>query len=85
MHGLGEILNMNKKLGNLYGHPIGRNGSGTPWEVRYPIDACSRRDENPFHVVRVSDGAVVGCHPNLKKGRKQVAALMRAAAEHRIT
>jgi hypothetical protein len=83
MHGLGEILKMNKRLGETYGQ-IGRNGTGTPWEVRWPEGAHNMREEKPFRVVRVSDDAVLGSHESLKLARRQVAAFMMAAAEGRI-
>lgn len=66
MHGLGEIRKMNKSLG--------RNGQGSPWEVRWPFDTSG---EKVFSVVRVADGVVVSEHEKLRLARRAVVALIK--------
>lgn len=75
MHGLGEIIKANKSLGRPYGD-VSRNGHGSPWVVRWPVDTSGEKE---FEVVRVADGEVLGKHPKLSLARKQVANLMRGA------
>lgn len=87
MQGLGEIIRANIAVGNQAVKQrsgpgsVGRNGEGSPWNVRHGTEPRSDGLAPDFvaDVVCVADGAVLGSYPTIREARKHIARLIHEA------